>query len=280
MAEDGAPLRSEKDGFAVANIPFDTTVTAAGADEAMGPLIFNAWYVIAEAAEVDRSLKSIKVCGEPLVYYRTEAGEPVVLDDRCPHRRYPLSKSRLVGDTVECGYHGFTYAPSGRCVWAPGLPLDRKDGAKLAFGVRAYPCLERASWLWVWMGDPALADPAKLPAPELGDFVEGSCLRGYKHMQGNYMMLVENQLDLSHVTFLHQAENLEYTLEPPVEAQMPAGEEGVAYAKVLERAGAGGFCAACGEDPQRPVRTEEYWRCTPPPSPTAASGERRMTAGR
>ena len=69
----------------------------------------NQWYVAAYGREVGRELLARTVLGEPLVLYRTEAGEAVVLADRCVHRRYPLSQSRLDGDTIVCGYHGFTF---------------------------------------------------------------------------------------------------------------------------------------------------------------------------
>ena len=28
--------------------------------------------------------------------------------------------------------------------------------------MKTYPVVERYKWLWIWMGDPALADPAKI----------------------------------------------------------------------------------------------------------------------
>ena len=47
------------------------------------------WYVAAYRHEVGASLLARTVLGEPLVLYRTEAGEPVALADRCVHRRVP-----------------------------------------------------------------------------------------------------------------------------------------------------------------------------------------------
>lgn len=76
----------------------------------------NQWYVAAHSHEVGRELLGRTVLGEPLVLYRTEEdGSPVVLHDRCVHRRYPLSEAptRLDGDRIVCGYHGFTYDTTG-----------------------------------------------------------------------------------------------------------------------------------------------------------------------
>ena len=63
------------------------------------PLLRNAWYVVAARRDVDRTLKSVLVLEEPLVYFRAEDGTPRVFDNRCPHRMFPLSKGHLIGDT-------------------------------------------------------------------------------------------------------------------------------------------------------------------------------------
>ena len=104
----------------------------------------NAWYVAAWDHEVTRELQQITVLGENICVYRTEAGELVGLEDACPHRKLPLSKGRIKGDTVECGYHGLTFNCAGQCVWAPGasgIPSNAK--------VHAYPLHEKYGLVWV-----------------------------------------------------------------------------------------------------------------------------------
>src|SRR5271155_3325257 len=118
-----------------------------GATAGLGPLIHEAWYVIAASDDVGHELSTITVLNQPLVFFRAEDGSPVVLDDRCAHRRYSLAKSHLKGDTIQCAYHGFTYDRTGACIFAPGVTEELK------FGVRQYPAVERGLWLWVWMGD-------------------------------------------------------------------------------------------------------------------------------
>src|SRR5690625_1066514 len=81
--------------------------------------IYNAWYVAAIADEVGRQLLPVRMLSQDLVLYRQEDGQPVALHDSCPHRRLPLSMGRLIGDTVECGYHGLTFNGQGQCVRAP-----------------------------------------------------------------------------------------------------------------------------------------------------------------
>jgi nitrite reductase/ring-hydroxylating ferredoxin subunit len=82
----------------------------------------SAWYVAARSNEVSRTFLPRWLLGDPVVMYRREDGTPVALVDRCIHRQMPLSLGRLRGDEIECGYHGLTFAPDGRCVRIPGSP--------------------------------------------------------------------------------------------------------------------------------------------------------------
>lgn len=86
----------------------------------MTAFVRNQWYVAAFGCEVGRELLGRTVLGEPIVLYRTQDGTAVALADRCVHRRFPLSASRLDGDRIVCGYHGFTYDTTGTCVYVPG----------------------------------------------------------------------------------------------------------------------------------------------------------------
>lgn len=214
--------------------------------DAFAPLIRNAWYVVAESRHVDLELRGVRVLGEPLVLYRTEAGEPVVLDDRCAHRRFPLSKSKRVGDSVQCGYHGFTYEPSGRCVWAPG-------DVKPHFGVRRYPCVEVGPWLWAWMGDPNKADPATVPYPKIDANEPWRKIEGYKLNPGNYMLLIENLLDLSHLHFLH-GDHVSDESQANSRSTLVSIPDGVGYIKETPVAQAKLFAQLSGGDPTKPVR--------------------------
>ncbi|WP_298676474.1 Rieske 2Fe-2S domain-containing protein [uncultured Lentibacter sp.] len=65
----------------------------------------------------------------------------------------PLSKGRRKGDTVECGYHGLTFDCAGKCVWAPGTGRIPSNA-----NVHAYPVHEKYGLVWIWMGNPAIAD--------------------------------------------------------------------------------------------------------------------------
>src|SRR6266536_2956263 len=158
----------------------------------------NQWYVAAYGREIGDDLFARTVCDEPLVLWRTSAGEVVALADRCVHRRDPLSKSHRVGDTIVCGYHGFAYDCSGACVAVPAQTRIPRTAR-----VASYPVVEQDSFVWVWIGDPALADPGAIPRARHMDSPDWTTVSGMEPIDADYGLLVDNLLDLSHETYLH-----------------------------------------------------------------------------
>lgn len=159
----------------------------------------NAWYVAAWDHEVTRQhMLRRTLLDQPVVFYRTEDGRPIALEDRCCHRHAPLSRGRLIGDAVQCPYHGFTYDTTGACIAIPGQKAIPHEAR-----VRSYPVVERYRWLWIWMGDPALADPSKIEDYHWIDDPAWRAGGERLDLKGNYILLVENLLDLSHLSFIH-----------------------------------------------------------------------------
>ena len=159
----------------------------------------NSWYVGAWSHELTRKPFQRFLLDEPLVFYRTESGKPVVLDDRCIHRFAPLSAGCLEGDNIVCGYHGFTYAPNGNCIAIPGV-----DRAPKKAGVKSYPVVEKWGWIWVWMGNEEKADEAKIPDFHYLDDPEWAGKGETLNLKCAYNLVYENLLDLTHAKFVHK----------------------------------------------------------------------------
>lgn len=160
----------------------------------------NAWYCAGWGGDLGVEPLARTFLDEPVLLYRREDGSPVAIGNRCPHRFAPLHKGRLVDDCIECPYHGLRFDSSGACVHNP-----HGDGAvPKAAKVKAYPLAERHGALWIWMGDPNLADESEILDASVIEKREGwDVVRGQLTVQANYQMLVDNLLDLSHVQFLH-----------------------------------------------------------------------------
>jgi len=161
----------------------------------------NAWYVGAWDHEVTGEKPFARVMmNEPVVFYRKRDGAIAALEDRCCHRHYPLHRGCIVNDNIECGYHGLQYDSSGKCVRIPGQALVPD-----AVRVRSYPVVEKYRWIWVWMGDPKLADPAKITDFHWMDAAAWRAKGTVFHVKCDYELIIENLLDLSHLSFVHRS---------------------------------------------------------------------------
>ena len=158
----------------------------------------NAWYVAAWDHELSRSMLRRIILEEPVVLFRTTEGKPVALEDRCCHRQAPLSVGKLAGNVVICPYHGLQYDTTGRCIKVPSQDMVPK-GAR----VKSYPVVEKNHWIWIWTGDPAKADPALIEDFHWMDDPAWRFGGSYLHVEGNYLLVVENLLDTTHLPFLH-----------------------------------------------------------------------------
>jgi len=169
------------------------------------PFLNNTWYVAANAPELDADAEnggvvSRKICNQQIAMFRNADGSIAAIQDRCPHRFVPLSAGKRVDDSLQCPYHGLRFDGTGTCVEAPND--DETQQARAC--VRAYPAVERWSAIWLWMGDPALANADDIPAFEfLSDKETYTCCQGYSHIKGNYQLISDNLLDLSHIHYLH-----------------------------------------------------------------------------
>ena len=161
--------------------------------------IRDAWYVAAWDHEVGSSgVLARTLLGEPVVFYRDTQGQVVALADKCPHRAAPLSHGRVEGDHIRCMYHGMQFNPQGACTDIPGQSQIPPSAC-----VKAYKVVERDRFIWIWMGDPAQADPARILDFFWHAHPEWRMKPGYIHYQAHYQLVVDNLLDFSHLSYVH-----------------------------------------------------------------------------
>jgi len=161
--------------------------------------ILNAWNAAACHHEVgDEALFARRIADRPLLFYRTANGDPVAMVDRCPHRFAYLSKGRRIGDEVECIYHGLRLGPDGACTRSP---YQKTPPARAR--VQTYPVVERHRMIWVWLGDPALADPALIPDHSHLDDETMRPLVWHVKFDGNWQLGNDNLMELTHLFWLH-----------------------------------------------------------------------------
>ena len=159
----------------------------------------NAWYQAGWADELAEGTALARtILDRPMLFLRGRGGEVGAVLDRCPHRFAPLSAGMVSGGVVTCGYHGLGFDGSGACVANPHGPVTA------AMRVQSFPVVERHDALWVWPGDPALADAALVPDLSFIDETpEAGRIKGYLPTRANYQLIADNILDLSHADYLH-----------------------------------------------------------------------------
>ena len=158
----------------------------------------NAWYAAAYDVEVKAALLARTICNQKLVLFRRRDGTVAALEDACWHRLMPLSKGRLEGDEVVCGYHGLVFAGDGRCTHMPSQETINPSAC-----VRSFPVALKHRFVWVWPGDPALADESTIPDLHWNDDPawagDGRLIR----VQCDYRLVLDNLMDLTHETYVH-----------------------------------------------------------------------------
>jgi len=161
--------------------------------------IRNAWYIAAWADELGEKPLARRICNDPVVLFRDQIGRAAALVDRCCHRSAPLSLGSVVAGNIQCGYHGLAFDGRGACVAVPGQSYI-SEGAR----VRSYPVVEKDQFLWIWMGEAAHADASTIvDFPYHNDRARWPNKHDCYRINANYMLMVDNLMDLTHLGYLH-----------------------------------------------------------------------------
>jgi phenylpropionate dioxygenase-like ring-hydroxylating dioxygenase large terminal subunit len=156
------------------------------------------WHPVARAGELGEGPKRVWLLGQAWVVARTGTGL-IAMVDRCPHRRTPLSAGRVVGDELQCPYHGWRFGADGHCTLVPALGAGARIPA--AACVRpAWGVVERYGLVWLAPEEPTA------PIIDLPSWDDGSRHRvDMDVFEGRYgaALLIDNQLDLGHFPFVH-----------------------------------------------------------------------------
>src|SRR5262249_26074417 len=164
----------------------------------MSTMLRDYWYIACAASRLGAAPLAIQVLDQELVVFKDASGGAHALLDRCCHRGARLSLGTVTDGALACGYHGWRYDGTGRCMHIPSLPSDRRMPAGV--GVRAFPCAAQDSYLWVWMGE-THAQPA--PPPRLPELERYAWQQGSITFRCDAMKAIENNVDWCHPPFTH-----------------------------------------------------------------------------
>lgn len=72
------------------------------------------WHPVHPSRDLKKGTAAgVMIGGRQICLYRTASGAAAAVDDVCPHRRLKLSYGKVVGDRIECKYHGWKFDACG-----------------------------------------------------------------------------------------------------------------------------------------------------------------------
>jgi phenylpropionate dioxygenase-like ring-hydroxylating dioxygenase large terminal subunit len=154
-----------------------------------------------ESGEIKDKPVGVTRMGEKMVFWRDGTGQVNCLRDMCAHRGVALSEGQIHEGRLQCPFHGFEYDATGQVVVIPAL--GRNQPVPKAFRVQSYPTYEEHGFVWVWWGE----QPSQhLEPPAFFDDLD----RDFSYASirdpwdAHYSRVIENQLDVVHLPFLHR----------------------------------------------------------------------------
>ena len=182
-------------------------LTRVGPGTLLGNLFRQYWIPVTPAADLTepggRPIR-VKLLGEDLVLFRALNGDLGIIGAFCAHRLAPLFFGRVEEDGLRCPYHGWKFAPDGRCMEMPNIPAEQQFTDEIHHP--GYPCVERGGIIWAYMG----AAKAEPPLPDLEFLRVADGDRNYRlfYQDCNYLQVLEGGIDPTHVMWLHSPYDL------------------------------------------------------------------------
>lgn len=176
-------------------------LTKVGAGTPCGELMRRYWHPIAFSSElaVDQTMK-VRLMGEDLVLARPKTGNPLLVQERCPHRGASLLYGFIEGDTLRCPYHGWLYNRAGECIERP-FESEKANRTHRKM-IQSYSTHEIGGLIFAYMG-PEESKPA---FPNWDILVRKDGVRHFEvqdDLACNWFQVQENAVDVTHTFYTH-----------------------------------------------------------------------------
>ena len=157
----------------------------------------NYWYAVEEVRRIKPgTVVEVVFWKQSIALFRGGDGAFQAVENRCAHRQLKLSIGDVKGCRLVCAYHGWEYGGEGRL---PGVPYGTDGRGMPRLAIRTYPVKVRYGLVWIYPGDPELAEESRIPAiPELEGPGRWTCVPLRFTWSAHHSMVIENVCDLTH----------------------------------------------------------------------------------
>ena len=164
----------------------------------------NGWFAVAFSRDlVPGDVKRGRYFDQELAIFRTRSGQVKILDGYCPHLGAHLAEGgRVVGEALQCPFHGWTFDGDGVCV---NIPYCDKIPRKAR--TRAWPVTERNGMVFCWHHSEEKPPSWEVPEiPELSDPAWSEPRQFELQVPVHLQEMAENNCDPIHFMFVHGME--------------------------------------------------------------------------
>lgn len=198
MPDGKAPKSSEASAPQTRTRPGFSEATSARHKARLAGMHPNYWYPIEWSKAVKRGkVVEAKWWGDSIAVYRTEEGEVRAAENRCAHRQIKLTLGQVKDCKLVCLYHGWTYDKDGRLV---EMKHDNFNKKLPVISIRAYPVQERYGVIWIWPGDPKLAEQVPLPEISVAEGPDKWAHVAFDYIwKAHHYMVMDNLCNLTHL---------------------------------------------------------------------------------
>jgi phenylpropionate dioxygenase-like ring-hydroxylating dioxygenase large terminal subunit len=178
--------------------------------------VFDHWHPMLPARRLRRRPVSVRLHGVGLALFQTASGQIAALEDRCPHRRMRLSLGRVVGERLQCRYHGWTFDCRGEGQ-SPGTP-------RLHASARCFEAVEQLGVVWVKSADSRPAFPS---FPDLRRDGYFHLCTLHHEVRAPLEVTLDNFCEIEHTPTTHAFFGYELGRMPEVQVRFEATEDRV-----------------------------------------------------
>jgi phenylpropionate dioxygenase-like ring-hydroxylating dioxygenase large terminal subunit len=179
---------------------FDAQQSPIPTSEDVARALRRCWQPVARVEDLASGPQRAVLLGEALAVFLTASGEAAVVADRCAHRGASLSMGEVLGDSIQCPYHGWEWAGAdGSCTRIPSLADQRQIPSRAR--IPAFPARVQWGLVWTVLEEP-LGEPPTLPwfDPEKWTWGHGEPFE----VPVGLGIVIENFRDVAHFSFVHR----------------------------------------------------------------------------